>query len=146
MTTDQPLPFGIRVVDSPFLPPGTFLIGAFDHAFLRVSDPAPLRWLDDPIQWPPNRRPLHPTHPLYDVVAREREKAFASLEALLDDQCAHGRGTGLAVDPERAWRGPRRRDDQARTGFRTIAAEQRLALTIHRPADVVRGLGLGTNL
>lgn len=107
----------MNIIESPFLPPGRFIIG--QPLAVRTE---PLRIERDP--WPPTM--------LTGVAASERHRALDYLAALLDRTYLD-----LGLDPD-LWRHARHRE-QDRNEYRMIATE-RVALHVQRPTAYVTGV------
>lgn len=133
---------GIDVVESPFLPPNTFIVGAYGQLGTRMWDDVEPFRISEPL-WPPapvsvtNRRAFagEPAE-LHDVYLRERGRALAHLERTLDTACDH-----FGMDPEVAWKGPRR-DQTRREAYErqqlAVMLEARYAFAVRRPTDFAK--------
>lgn len=122
--------FGIEMVESPFLPEGTFILAHHMNG-VRLWDTEPLRLRPDP--WGPAPYALRPKY------ADERRKGLDFLARLLDGMCAD-----LGMDPDKAWREPReqeRRDREWRRGEYVYRVEERMALTLIDPGAFVSVAG-----
>ena len=119
------LPVGFQVVESPYMPANTFMIGGpVGGTRLWEAGVDDLRLLE-PL-WEPPRWPLD------DVYVTERERAHRFLEGLLDGLC-----TDLGITHE-VWRAPRRDLTRAamwRSNVYAVAVEQRVAMSIRNPRD-----------
>lgn len=135
--------FGMPVIESPFLPPDTFIIGAHGLGSRSWDEPAEQLFRFHEPLWEPasvvtsNRRAFEGRpEVLRDVYLRERELALAHLERTLDNACHD-----LGLDPEAAWKTARRdqtREYHARRNRIAYELEARYAFSILRPETILK--------